>query len=495
MSNILLNSNVADIALPTDLATSQQLNRDLLTLVVALQARVKQLESELVAIKERLNDSSVNSSSPPSRDTPEQRAQRERKPKSGLKRGGQPGHPKHERALVDESRLDGIQHYYPNNRCSCGGSLLMHATPHRRHQVFDLPEVRYQVTEHRLYAGVCICCGQRQVAQLPRDVPQGQMGAGLISWITVMNGACRLSVRQIQSLLEEQWQLTFSSGAVSEATEPVSRWLQPLYAQVGDAVRASPLIHADETTHYRKAERRWLWVLCSPQVVYFMTHTSRGKAAADALLGSCSGVLVTDQHGGYNNYPKERRQLCWAHLIRKFKKMAQRYGDAGKLGKRLLRLGRLMIHCHNRWKSGRYQDALYRHRIERFKQAIHQTLEVGGRWRQVQSGKPTQTANQCLRLLDDEPMLWTFTHYPGVPLTNNEAERAIRPYVIWRKTSFFSQSFRGDQFRPLILTIVETCKRLGVSAYRIIRQVCQQGLAGEKVTVRLPIAQPVLMAA
>ena len=192
---------------------------------------------------------------------------------------------------------------------------------YRRHQVFDLPEVRYQVTEHRLYAGVCICCGQRQVAQLPRDVPQGQMGAGLISWITVMNGACRLSVRQIQSLLEEQWQLTFSSGAVSEATEPVSRWLQPLYAQVGDAVRASPLIHADETTHYRKAERRWLWVLCSPQVVYFLTHTSRGKAAADALLGSCSGVLVTDQHGGYNNYPKERRQLCWAHLIRKFKKM------------------------------------------------------------------------------------------------------------------------------------------------------------------------------
>jgi hypothetical protein len=255
------------------------------------------------------------------------------------------------------------------------------------------------------------------------------------------------------------------------------------------------LIHADETTHYRKAERRWLWVLCSPQVVYFMTHTSRGKAAADALLGSCSGVLVTDQHGGYNNYPKERRQLCWAHLIRKFKKMAQRYGDAGKQGKRLLRLGRLMIHCHNRWKSGRYQDALYRHRIERFKQAIHQTLEVGGRWRQVQSGKPTQTANQCLRLLDDEPMLWTFTHYPGVPLTNNEAERAIRPYVIWRKTSFFSQSFRGDQFRPLILTIVETCKRLGVSAYRIIRQACQQGLAGKKVTVRLPISQPVLMAA
>ncbi len=87
-------------------------------------------------------------------------------------------------------------------------------------------------------------------------------------------------------------------------------------------------------------------------------------------------------------------------------------------------------------------------------------------------------------------MLWTFLRHPNVPLTNNAAERAIRPYVIWRKTSFFSQSFRGDQFRPLVLTIVETCKRLGASAYRIIRQVCQQGLAGKVITVRLPIPPP-----
>lgn len=62
-------------------------------------------------------------------------------------------------------------------------------TPSRRHQVVDLLEVQYHVTEHRLYAGVCTCCGKRQVAQLPEDVPSGQMGAGLISWITLMNGA------------------------------------------------------------------------------------------------------------------------------------------------------------------------------------------------------------------------------------------------------------------------------------------------------------------
>jgi len=96
-------------------------------------------------------------------------------------------------------------------------------------------------------------------------------------------------------------------------------------------------------------------------------------------------------------------------------------------------------------------------------------------------------------LLKDEAMLWTFLSHPATPLTNNAAERALRPYVIWRKTSFASQSYRGDQFRPLILSITETCKRLGVSAYSLLRSACEQGQRGESVSVRLPIPQDNLL--
>lgn len=496
MNPISPSTDLSDIAIPLDLSESQQLNRELLALVVVLRAEVARLQTEVGELKSQLGASSANSSNPPSRDSAEQRAQRERKPKSWLKRGAQPGHVGHGRALVDESAVDTFQHYYPDSHCHCGGIRVMETFPSRRHQVFDLPPVRYQVAEHRLYAGVCPCCGKRQVAGLPSDVPQGQMGAGLVSWIALMNGAYRLSTSQIQSLLEDQWQLHFSMGAISEATAPVSGWLQPLYAQAGAAARASPVVHADETSHYRNRERRWLWVLCSPQVVYFLTHTSRGKGAANALLGDFSGILVTDQHGGYNDHPDDRRQLCWAHLIRKFKGMSQRYGRAGQVGKRLWRLARLAVHLHNRWLAKAYHDTLYRRRMTKLQQAIHDTLAQGAGLFQAQDpNKPTKTANQCRGLLAAETMLWAFLRYPGVPLTNNAAERAIRPYVIWRKTSFFSQSYRGDQFRPLILTIVETCKRLGVSAYQWIRMACHQGLAGKEVTVRLPIPSPVALPA
>ena len=105
-----------------------------------------------------------------------------------------------------------------------------------------------------------------------------------------MNGAYALSISNIQRLLNNQWQLSFSTGAVSQATCSVTDWLQPLYQQIGNVVRELPIAHADETSHYRNNERRWLWVLCSSQVVYFLTHHSRGKGAANrktpAVLGA-----------------------------------------------------------------------------------------------------------------------------------------------------------------------------------------------------------------
>ncbi len=77
--------------------------------------------------------------------------------------------------------------------------------PYQRHQVFDLPEVRSEVTEHCLYGAICPSCRKRQVARLPDTVPSGQMGSGLISWITLVNGAYALSVSGIQRLLKVQW--------------------------------------------------------------------------------------------------------------------------------------------------------------------------------------------------------------------------------------------------------------------------------------------------
>lgn len=456
-------------------------------MIEALWGRLSEALERIEQLEEQLDTDSNNSSKPPSSDSPQKRANRRKKPRSSRSRGGQPGHAKHERALMPETQVDEVERFFPASGCGCGGVVWMSPEPAVRHQVFDLPEVRFHVTEYQLYGGECPDCRRTVMASLPSWVPSGQMGPGLIGWISLLSGQFHLSTRQIQRFLQEQWRLRFSVGAISQAQGKVLDWLGPLYRQIGAYVRQAEVAHADETSHYRGTERRWLWCLGTTLAVYFVTHYSRGKAAARALLGEFSGVLVTDHYGGYNDYERTRRQLCWAHLIRRLERMARRRAQAGQIGQRLLLLARVVIRTDHRRRQGALPPCRYQRRMQRLRRAINALLERGEGCRTSK-----RTANQCRHLLKDEALYWTFLSDEHIPLTNNLAERSLRPYVIWRKLSFASQSFRGDQFRPLVLSVIETANKLNLSTSRLFREVCTSGLRGEPITTKLPLPDPVV---
>jgi transposase len=456
-----------------------------------LAAEVEKQARRIEELEEKLDCDSSNSSTPPSQDRMKGRTDKGKPKPSGRKKGGQPGHVHNARALLPETAMDVIERYYPEARCGCGGEIQPEPEPSHRHQVFDLPEVRYTVTEYQRFEGCCDQCGRRVQARLPDWVPAGQTGPGLVAWISLMSGHYRLSTRCLQSLLESQWGLSFSLGALSEAQGPVGEWLQPLHEQVGEAVRLAPVAHADETTHYREQNRYWLWVLCTTQAAYFVIHASRGKRAARELLGGFMGILLTDRHGGYNDYPDRLRQFCWAHIIRNLEAMAGRQGEAGELGRWLVRVARLIIRMERAWRRSDYRSPHYRRRLEALRLNFKAALEQGAARHAGQ-----RTGNACQHLLRDEAMPWTFLGNPGIPLTNNTAEQALRPYVVWRKISFFSQSDRGDVFRARVLTVTETCKRLKISAYNLLRRVCEQGQRNGEITVRLPLPHtPALLSA
>ena len=210
--------------------------------------------------------------------------------------------------------------------------------------------------------------------------------------------------------------------------------------------------------------------------MYLLTHFSRGKAAALELLGSFSGVLVSDHYAGYNDYPAHLRQLCWAHPICRFERIVRRLGQAGKIGQRLVVLAHGLIRTHRRWQQGQLTLYQYHRRMQRLRAAMTRTLAQA----QALSGS-SKTANQCRHILNDFALYWSFLKDERIPLTNNLAERTLRPYVIWRKISLASQSYRGDQFRPMILSVIETAKRLNLSTSRLLRGICTQGLRGEPI--------------
>lgn len=136
---------------------------------------------------------------------------------------------------------------------------------------------------------------------------------------------------------------------------------------------------------------------------------------------------------------------------------SERKGKASDSGQRLLLISPVIVRTHHQWVHSLEKQVIYQRRMQRLRKSVQRTLLKGSPLKIAK-----KTANQCRHLLKDETLCWTFLRQADIPLTNNLAERAIRPYVIWRTLSFASQSSQGDQFRPVILSIIGTAQRLGL---------------------------------
>ena len=259
------------------------------------------------------------------------------------------------------------------------------------------------------------------------------------------------------------------------------------YEAIGEAVRRAAVAHAEETRHPIGTQREsvgswWLWVLASVEASYFVATCTRGKIGAQGLLGDFEGVLVTDDYAAYGDVPSERRQLCWAHVLRHFAAIGERPGSCGELGRRLQLIGRAVIRTRHRLDRGEIGEPEHDRRMGRLRGALRRAFERG-----AQEERQTRTGNQCRHLLGREPMLWTFLSDQRVPLTNNLAERALRPFVIWRKVAHASQSRRGDRFRAMVLSVTTTGRQLGVPVYQYLRQIGEESLSPRGVTTLLPL--------
>lgn len=144
----------------------------------ALAAELAELREQVRALEARLNASSRNSSKPPSSDPPAERGKRVGKPGSGRKRGGQPGHQGKSRVAFPPEMVDHREDCVPTECAGCGTALAAEpaagAPPPQIHQVAVLPEkLKLHVTEYRLHARTCRCCGKQTWAQPPRGTTSG----------------------------------------------------------------------------------------------------------------------------------------------------------------------------------------------------------------------------------------------------------------------------------------------------------------------------------
>jgi transposase len=475
------------VPLLEELATLRRADAALRTENGALRAENVVLHERVRELEARLGQTSANSSRPPSSDPP-QTAARPKAPRSGRKRGGQPGHRGSYRPLLPVEQVDELIPVVPARYQHCQQPFPA-STGHRRgrvwrHQVVKLLPLAVRVTEYQLMRRRCAQCGKRTRAELPAGVPRRPFGARLTAVEALLSGRYRLSRREVRQLLQDLWAVKLSLGAVVRQEQAQSAALAPVVEEVRSAVQQAAVVNIDETGWKQAKQRAWLWTAVTAQLTVFRIDRSRGGAAMDALLGSdFGGVVGSDRWSVYNRFPAERRALCWAHLKRAFRGLVDRGGEAEPVGRwGLADIDRLFALWH-RFRAGEFARPALRRRL------IPLQARLGRLLRRGQDNPDRKAAGLCRELTKWWPALWTFARVAGVDPTNNVSERALRPAVLWRKGSFGSDSEGDSRFAERLLTVVASCRQQGRPLLAFLVAAVEAALRSSSLPSLLPAGQ------
>jgi transposase len=455
--------------------------RALRTEVQELQALVAQLQAQVQELTARLNQNSRNSGRPPSADPPHLRAQRPTPPPSGRKPGGQPGHKGRTRCSLPP---DQVVVRVPEACAHCGAVLPAAARGDepapRVHQVVELPPVALQVTEYQLQARACPGCGHCTWGTLPADVaPRGE-GPRLQAFCALLTGRHRLSRRQVRELLRDLCGWAPALGTLVALEAATSTALAVPVAQLAAAVAAAREANVDETSWREGKERPSLWTAVTTVGVLFRIG-SRGSATFQALLPPSGERLVgSDRYVVYDGLPPEQRQICWAHLLRNFQALLDRGGPGALVGRWALAESAKLFALWHRFRRDELTRADLLTELVPIQDAFRTLLRLG------ETGACSKTAALCTHLLDRWEALWNFALREGVEPTNNVAERALRPAVLWRKGSFGHKSAAGREFVERMLTVVATSRMHGRAVLPFLTEACQATISGEPAPSLLP---------
>jgi transposase len=379
------------------------------------EARIASLEAEVRELKARLNQSSQNSSKPPSSDGPYMKRKPPR-PASGRKRGGQPGHPAHHRTLVSMEHVDEVVVCTPTHCRRCGQALHGSDPQPHRHQVMELPPPMPHVTEYQQHRLSCDHCGITTCGALPQGVPTTGYGPRFTSIVALCSGAYRMSKRMIAHFSREVWGIPLSLGEVCTREQVVRRAVREPVDNVRESVQWSDT-NGDETRWREQNRRACLWTIVTPQASVYAIRRSRGAKVLKELLGKdYAGTIGSDRAKAYNCYPLRQRQLCWSHVRRDAQAMIDRGGPGRQVGEALLEHADVLF-AWRRWlRDGKWSRSTWQQQMSGLRQSFRQELPWGTRVR------CKKTAATCRELLAKERALWTFVRIPEIPETNNGAE-------------------------------------------------------------------------
>jgi transposase len=434
------------------------------------QVIIRLLLSRLAELEACLKKTPRNSSLPPSTEHPHAKPAAE-KPKSPRKQGGQPGHPKHERALIPTEECQQMIPCKPIRCRGCGQKLSGCDSEPWRHQVWELPQIKPIITEYQRHRLTCSCCGETTCGELPPGVPHSQAGPRLVALTALLMGCFKQSKRRVALFLEQVLNQPCSPGWVVKLQNQATAALTPAYDELAEQLPAEDVLGIDESPTKQAKLKSWLWTFVAGTYTVFALRTTRAATVLQELLTDAfDGVVNCDRAKMY--WHVGRPQWCWAHLKRDFQALIDHPDHQVKrLGRDLMRPTKELFRHWSRCRDG----TITRRGFERLMPPIRREIES-----LLLRGHGTAVDGMCRELFKHRAWLWTFVEIEGVEPTNNASERALRPAVIWRKLSFGTQSANGSRFVETILTVVETCHRQSRNSFEYLTAALQAHFASQK---------------
>jgi transposase len=447
---------------------AQAIIRMLLARIAEQDRRIAALEAEVAASKKTPRNSSL----PPSSEHPHAKPAGEQRAKGPKKqRGGQPGHPKHERALIPTEQCQAVVPLKAETCRRCGEALGGSDPEPLRHQVWEIPEIKPLVTEYQLHRLTCPGCQESTCAQLPAGVPASQAGPRLVALVALLMGCFRQSKRRVALFLDAVLNQPCSPGWVVKLQQQATAALTPAYDELVQRLPAEEVLAIDESPTKEGKVKAWLWTFVAATYTVFALRLTRAATVLEELLTDVfDGVVHCDRAKMY--WHNGRLQWCWAHLKRDFQALIDHPDrQVKRLGHDLMRCTRELFRQWSRCRDGTITYA----GLQRLMRPVRRRVE-GYLLRGLFSGNPA-IAGMCQELYKHRAWLWTFLEVEGVEPTNNASERALRHAVIWRKLSFGTQSAHGSRFVATILTVVETCRQQSRSVFNYLTTAMQAHFA------------------
>ena len=314
------------------------------------------------------------------------------------------------------------KHIYGYVRCSCGfeTNSSSHKAPHEPGWTVDMGEWKL-------------------------------IGPKLLAFLVFLKLRMHATLSKSSEILSVWLGIRLSDGCINQALREAGRAVSCFEPEILAALKASGLMHMDETTWKEHKVTRWFWAAVSERVVYYAIG-ARSLEVAQRILEGFKGILMTDGYTVYRHY--ENRIRCWPHLERKALALYESWD------KETSSFGAYAVSTLKSLRQSVYKMREMEPSERSLEQQACQNTKVQFLYNCLEKN---DSQHELLRaftveILNDSTAIFRVIKEPELPLSNNAAERTLRCWVILRNMCYGSKTEEGSKTIAALASVVDTLR-------------------------------------